>query len=264
MMLIGLAILCALDAHALIVGISDNCTDKVRTEPFLYAKAFQRAGHACVLIVQETDTNALRRIVRGLDLVVLTGGQDVQPFRYGEERHPRCGAGFRARDDFDFALMFAARAEGKPIVGICRGAQALAAFFGGKLCQDLYTEYTPPPGKVKCRHGLYPYDGGATNPPLHSVEIVPGTRFASVVGTEPLAVNSHHHQGVRVLPPDCVVIARATDGFVEGFEHLTYPAFGLQFHPENTVAFWPQTGFDLERHLKIFSRIEEILARPAN
>ena len=62
MMLIGSAILCALDAHALIVGISDNCTDKVRTEPFLYAKAFQRAGHACVLIVQETDTNALRRI----------------------------------------------------------------------------------------------------------------------------------------------------------------------------------------------------------
>ena len=251
-------------AAGLLVGLSDTSgrPDANYVED-TYALALQEAGHHPVVIACNTDTNSLRRIVRGLDLVVFTGGRDVAPARYGAEKKPWCGEPDLRRDEFEFALYSVCVEQHKPIVGFCRGVQTMNVFFGGTLYQDLKTEYAPPDGLALCVHGKYPYSGGRTNPPLHEVTFAPGTRLARVLGTEPMKVNSHHHQGVKDLAPGFVVAGRANDGFVEAIEHKTYPAFGMQFHPENTVARKPRTGFDLPRHLRIFTQLEELLKRPA-
>ena len=247
-------------AAGLVVGISD--TSGVADANYVedtYALALQEAGHCPVIIARTADTNCLRRIVSRLDAVLFSGGKDVEPSRYGEAKSPKCGTCDPARDAFEFALYAVCVEQRKPIVGICRGVQTMNVFFGGTLYQDLVSEYTPPAGVAKCVHGKYPYSGGRTNPPLHEVSFVPGSRLARVLGTAPLKVNSHHHQGVKDLAPGFKVTARATDGFVEGIEHQSYPAFGVQFHPENTVARRPETGFDLPRHRQFFVRLSELL-----
>ena len=246
-------------ATGLLIGLSDTSgrPDANYVED-TYALALQEAGHHPVVIARNEDTNSLRRIVSALDAVVFTGGKDVAPERYGAVRSPKCGEPDLARDAFEFALYSVCVELHKPIVGICRGVQTMNVFFGGTLYQDIPSEYKPSEGLARCVHGKYPYAGGRTNPPLHEVSFVPGSRLARVLGVAPMKVNSHHHQGVRDLAPGFKVAARATDGFVEAIEHQSYPAFGVQFHPENTVARRPQTGFDLPRHRKFFERLEEL------
>lgn len=244
---------------ALFVGLSDVCNANRTEAPRCYAEALRKTGHVPVLICRNADTNALRSLVRQLDLVLFTGGEDVNPARYGAERSGRCGSPNESRDEFDFALMAACVAERKPMLGVCRGCQVMNSFFGGTLYQDIPSEYVPTNGEGLCVHSRYPYYGGATNPPLHKVSALAGSRFAEIVGTEPLEVNSHHHQGVRDLAPGFRATAWATDGFVEVFEHQSYPAVGIQFHPENTVAYEPRTGFDVGRQAELFRRIGELV-----
>ena len=242
----------------LLVGISDICASTRNSAPEYYAKSLALAGHVPAVICKSADTNALRAIVRELDLVVFTGGEDIEPARYGKEKSKLCEKTNPQRDEFDFALMSACLAENKPMVGICRGSQLMNVFFGGTLYQDIPSEYKIPAGAQPCLHRLYPYYGGATNPPLHEITIEPGSRLAGVIGTSPLKVNSHHHQGVNDLAPGFKITARATDGFVEVFEHSSYPAIGIQFHPENTVACNPKTGFDIDRQAKMFREIAKL------
>lgn len=243
---------------AFLVGVSDMCMSNRYEVNRMYADAFQLAGCDTVLICRSTDTNSLRRIVRALDLVVFTGGKDVDPARYGEPNIRSWPD--QDRDAYDFALMAACVAEKKPIFGICRGCQLINAFFGGTLVQDIPSMWQDFSGRKDGGHGIYCWTGAATNPPTHTVSFVPDSRLGKVCGTAPLPTTSYHHQCVKKVAPGFRVVATAPDGVPEAIEHETLPIFGVQFHPEIVAVLRPK-GYDIERHLAFFRQMPGLCGR---
>jgi putative glutamine amidotransferase len=170
--------------------------------------------------------------------LMLTGGDDVAPSRYGEAAHSAVVIVDADRDAFEIALVQEARRRGLPVLAICRGIQVMNVAFGGTLIQDI-------PSQV---HGAL--DHRLTVPPhksfdyAHDVWIEERSLLARLMqerlaGSDSLAVNSRHHQAVRDVAPGLTVVATAPDGIIEAIED---PAarfcLGVQWHPEN---FW-RTG----------------------
>jgi putative glutamine amidotransferase len=154
--------------------------------------------------------------VARLDGVVIAGGPDVDPSRYGAERSPRTGPPAPERDAWELALIEAALASGTPLLGICRGMQLLNVALGGTLVQHL-------DGHVD-RVGVFG---------LHTVKPVPGTRYAKVA-PQAVSVPTHHHQAVDRLGDGLVASAYAEDGTVEAVELPGAAGWvlGVQWHPE--------------------------------
>ncbi len=165
------------------------------------------------------------------DGLLLAGGRDVDPARYGEspnapglELHPE-------RDTLDFALFGAAERLEVPVFGICRGLQVVNAALGGTLWQDLETQR--PRGLA---HDAEPHSAHA-----HIVRARPGgsgSRFAAAVAAlDGLPVNSRHHQGVKDLAPGLLALAASPDDLVEALERREGSFLAcVQWHPENLVA----------------------------
>ena len=240
----------------LFVGISDICDKDRNGAEEYYAHALERCGHIPFIIPKTADTNALARLLARADAIVLTGGRaDIDPALYGETRHPRASAPDPFRDRYDSAILRYAAAHRLPVLGICRGEQMMNVFFGGSMYQHVPEAFGGKNGKPAVRHGLYSYFGAATNPPTHTVSVVPGTKLAQLLGTNELAVASHHHQAVKRIAPGFRVAAYAPDGVVEAIESVDLPMIGVQFHPETVVAERPKEGFELARLEQIFRRL---------
>lgn len=192
-----------------------------------YAEAVAGVGGLPFILPLTNDPDLVAEWAEGLDGLLLSGGPDVDPGRYGEE--PRQGLGEIAplRDAMEFLLLDRMLAADKPVFGICRGVQVMNAFFGGTLYQDLERE----------RDGALQHSQSAPRDHLaHRVELVAGTLLERIVGAPEIPVNTFHHQAVSRLAPGCVANAFARDGVVEGLEHPGYRfALGVQWHPEN---FW--------------------------
>ena len=250
-----LGLLASAQTRSLVVGVSEQhrLADENSVED-RYVRALEGAGFASVVIPCMTNAVALDACVARLDLLILSGGADVDPARYGAKRSKACARTDGVRDAFEFALVAAARRRRLPIVGICRGCQLLNVAFGGTLWQDLPSEYT---NVVKgIRHGFGSYLHPEKHPAAHTVRIVPGSRLAAVVGTKDLAVNSHHHQAVCELAPGFRVAAYSPDGVIESIEGLDYPAWGVQFHPEAVAGRGVECpAYDQERFRAIFSAL---------
>lgn len=240
----------------LVVGIPEMCNDGQGPKLACYADALRICGHAPVIVCRSDDKKALGRVVDALDAMVFAGGEDIHPGRYGSPVSPVCGKINAVRDDFEISLLEMCVQRRKPVLGICRGCQLLNVYFGGTLYQDIATER----GADASVHRQGSYLNNPTNMPAHEIVPVSGTRLEKVVGGEAFAVNSFHHQCVRKLAPSFVVSARAPDGVVEAIEHKSYPAVGLQFHPEHTITYGPHSGYDLGRHKRIFSCLGELLS----
>jgi putative glutamine amidotransferase len=183
--------------------------------PAGYHRLVQRAGGLAVLLPPD-GPGAAAAVVARLDGVVIAGGPDVEPARYGAEPHPRTGPPARERDAWELALIEAALASGTPLLGICRGMQLLNVGLGGTLVQHLEGHSSPVTG----RFGTHP------------VTPLPGTRCAGILPGE-FSVPTYHHQSVDRLGEGLTVSAIAADGTVEAVE-LPGPGWvlGVQWHPE--------------------------------
>ena len=218
------AALCAFCAVAdgIRVGIVDQCSDAKAPVRREYVDFVKGAGFEPVVLEHADDGSKIAEMVSRCDAIVLCGGEDVDPARYGEKPSPKLGKVNKRRDAWEWAVLDAAVPLGKPILGICRGAQLLNVYFGGTLWQDLPSEFE---GCAREGHRLR--DGGG-----HEIRLEPHSRIAGYCGRTNLSVDSSHHQAVRKLGRGFKVAARSPDGVVEAIESSEYPAIGVQFHPE--------------------------------
>jgi putative glutamine amidotransferase len=183
-----------------------------------YGRSVEVAGGAVLLLPMQRSESAAA-IVDRLDGLVITGGSDVNPHRYGEAPDPR--SEWRdERDGWELALLDAAHARGLPTLGICRGLQVMGVYAGGRLEQHV-------PDRVgDARHSP---DGPRFT--VNAVETAAGSLLRSLVGPH-VQASCHHHQSV-VTHPGLKVSARATDGTVEGLEDPDRHFWlGVQWHPE--------------------------------
>jgi putative glutamine amidotransferase len=181
-----------------------------------YLRAVERAGGVPVVLPPcVTDLDGL---LARLDGVCLSGGPDLDPEAYGAaERHAELGPTEPSLDAFELALARAAMERAVPVLGICRGSQALNVACGGTLHQHV-------PGHRQAEAGTQT---------THAVDVLAGTRLAGVIGAWALPVNSFHHQAVDRLGRGLRVAARAGDGTVEAIEGTGARfVLGVQWHAE--------------------------------
>ena len=188
-----------------------------------YVRALEGAGLvplAVPTMLAADRAGAALAAVRGL---VLTGGEDVAPARYGAAPHPRLGDVDPVRDAAELALIAAARARGLPILAICRGIQILNVALGGTLYQDLDSE----------RPGPAPHNDETGRHPVH---VEAGSLLERALGARSASVNSRHHQAIRDLAPGLKAVAWADDGIIEGAEPSDAKEpwmVAVQWHPED-------------------------------
>ena len=194
-----------------------------------YAQAVEQAGGLPLVLPPMGRHEAVDRVLAAADALILTGGEDVDPARYGLPRHPRLGRVSAARDGTELALTAAAKARRIPTLAICRGVQVLNVALGGTLVQDLPSER---PSAIA--HD--PAIGCAVR--VHDVAVDAGSRLARILGTTCLRVNSSHHQAPDRVAAGLRVSARAPDGVIEGMEWAgdDWWAVGVQWHPEELVS----------------------------
>jgi len=200
--------------------------------PEQYRRALVAQGAEVLVIGTGTEAGAAAvsdpaGALAGVDGLLLTGGLDIEPSLYGE---PECHATVRLeveRDRLELPLCRLALARAIPVLGICRGVQVLNVACGGRLWQDL--------SGLRPATGLHMEvaDGRDRRRYLHVATAIDGTRTAELIGTEPLPVNSIHHQAVREVGVGLRIAAVAPDGVIEAIEGLRAPFFlGVQWHPE--------------------------------
>jgi putative glutamine amidotransferase len=186
--------------------------------PDTYRAALARAGCSPLAIPVEVDPD---EVVARLDALVLIGGPDVDPARYGEAAHPATQPPGATRDEIEFALLRAVHDAQKPLLAICRGLEILNVARGGTLYQHL-------PDVVG-------HDDHSPRGPTYGdieVDAVPGTRLATIIPPRSI-VGCHHHQAINRLGDGLVVAARAYDGTIEAVEDPDEPfTLAVQWHPE--------------------------------
>lgn len=195
-----------------------------------YVRSVLEAGGLPYLIPVNTEEGTAEEYLSHVDGLILTGGQDVDPHRYGEEPRQKIGEVFPDRDAFDLNLLEKALALKLPILGICRGFQIINVSFGGKLLQDLsYSE------KELFKH----MQGHTSDLATHLIDVKAGTRFAQLLGEE-IMINSFHHQTVIEPGEGLTVAATAKDGTIEAVEDSKRNIMATQWHPEMMSANSPE------------------------
>jgi putative glutamine amidotransferase len=194
-----------------------------------YVRAVEEAGGLPVVLAPGPVAHVADLLGR-LDGLLLSGGSDLDPARYGETPHATVAGVSEVRDAFELALSREALARDLPLLAICRGHQVLNVAMGGTLVQDIPSQLG----------GALDHDPKTERwTPAHDVRILPGTRLREILGRDRVAVNSFHHQSIKTPGQGLVVSACAVgDDVIEGVELPTRRlVLGVQWHPE---AFWDQ------------------------
>ena len=197
-----------------------------------YIVAIQEAGGIPLVVTPAHSGPGLRSLYELLDGLVLTGGEDVAPERYGEEVLRPNVEVVPERDALEFELLSWALADDLPVLAICRGVQVLNVALGGTLYQDLATDR---PGHLGHDQSLGESPRARTEP-HHPVAVRTGSALADLLGQGEVEVNSMHHQAIKALAPRLTPVAHAPDGLVEGVEPADLACWsfvvGVQWHPE--------------------------------
>nr|MBN1229067.1 gamma-glutamyl-gamma-aminobutyrate hydrolase family protein [Anaerolineae bacterium] len=203
-----------------------------------YTQSILQAGGAPVLIPLNLGRDVLRQIYNRLDGILLSGGGDIAPERYGvSSPSPYVARIEPTRDEVEIHLANWAVADNKPLLAICRGIQVLNVALGGSLIQDIREEV---PGAL--RHDAPDLTWFTRR--VHAVQVTASSKLASSLGLDPdalsLEVNSLHHQALKNVAAELTVVAWAQDGIVEGVELPGHCfALGVQWHPEALVDLCP-------------------------
>lgn len=189
-----------------------------------YLELVDAAGGIPVIPSFQGGKAEVNRLVSLCDGILFTGGPDVDPPLYGEDRLPSCGTSLLCRDRLEKLLLNEILPSGKPILGICRGEQFINAVLGGTLYQDIPTQ-RPTAVNHHRRDARTEY--------VHEVNILKDTLLHHILGRERLKVNSLHHQAVRECAPALRPAAFSEDGFIEAVYMPGHPfCLGVQWHPE--------------------------------
>jgi putative glutamine amidotransferase len=194
-----------------------------------YVEAVLAAGGIPLLIPLGLDDEAVAALVEHIDGLILTGGGDVAPDRYGGRPHPTVKDVDIERDRLELVLVEQIMGRRKPLLAICRGCQLFNVALGGTLWEDVGSQ----------KSGALSHDLNNSHPRNHlghTVSIEAGSALASHLGKTNTWVNTLHHQGIRELAPGLSITAVALDGLIEGVEIPDHPyAIGVQWHPECLV-----------------------------
>jgi putative glutamine amidotransferase len=220
-----------------LIGITTSVTvDKTPERAYVngaYIRAVQAAGGIPVLLTPQFAPEVQAALWRRLDGLLLTGGGDIEPARFGEAGHPTVADVSPARDDLELGLTRRAVTEDLPLFAICRGIQVLNVALGGTLVQDIPSQWP---------NALAHSQTAPRHEATHAVKIMgEGTLLGRVLGALEVEVNSMHHQAIKQLGDGLREVAWAPDGIVEGVEMPGDERFvlGVQWHPEELVPHDP-------------------------
>jgi gamma-glutamyl-gamma-aminobutyrate hydrolase PuuD len=190
--------------------------------PMTYVNATIRSGGVPILLPPSPAEPPA--VLSVLDALVVTGGPDVDPARYGADSHPETDTPRPERDEWESALCLEAIAMDLPLLAVCRGLQVMNVALGGSLHQHL-PELTGDESHRRVKGQMSP----------NRIHVDKGTSLATILGTEPEGW-CHHHQAIDRLGRDLTVVARAGDETVEAVELAgrTF-ALGVQWHPESNA-----------------------------
>jgi putative glutamine amidotransferase len=192
-----------------------------------YIDAVASAGGAPFLIPLVDDEEVMRALYERIDGLLLSGGGDIEPSRYGEEPIPELGSTDPLRDTVELWLARWAAADGKPILGICRGVQMLNVALGGTLYQDIPAQLD----SELVHDSSYTRQDWAYM--AHDLRLDPNSKLAQFFGTTNFPTNSLHHQSLKALGSGIKAVGWAPDGVVEAVEGRNgHFMVGVQCHPE--------------------------------
>jgi len=190
-----------------------------------YVNAVVNAGGVAIPIPSILPDDDLRQLYSQLNGILFTGGGDVSLDHFSGSPHPRIDGVDDARDTTEISLMRSAVNDGKPLLGICRGAQVMNVALGGTLYTHILDQLK---GAID-----HDYPGNLRRAIVHPVNVDESSRSAEIFGETLLNVNSLHHQGLKDIAPGLKVVGHAPDGLVEVVEIPEHPyAVAVQWHPE--------------------------------
>ena len=218
------------------IGLSASLNNKDNRQEcdLQYVNSIIKTGFYPVIFPYKIDNKSIDEYLDILCGIVLCGGADVSPERYGETHHAKLGQLTPERDELEFSLFNEAMKRNMPILGICRGFQLINAALGGTLYQDFESEH---PSEIA--HSI-PGEEVEAYKKRHKINIVDNTPASMWFDGQEKSVNSFHHQGVNKLASDLIASSYAPDGIVESYYSKKYKnIIAVQWHPEregNTVS----------------------------
>ncbi|MEO6434239.1 MAG: gamma-glutamyl-gamma-aminobutyrate hydrolase family protein [Tepidisphaeraceae bacterium] len=212
-----------------VIGITTDSSDS--SERYLstitYAAAVEKAGGLPLLLPFAVDHALIPQYVDLLDGICFSGGNDMNPARYGEEWHPKVARMDERREEFEFALIAEVEKRRLPALGVCFGSQLMNVYRGGSLIQFL------PEQKPDSLEHRYLKEYGLTR---HPIKLDANSLLGRAIGQSEVSVNTYHKQAVKTIGKGLRVIATAPDGVIEAFEDPSLLMFvAVQWHPERLI-----------------------------